>query len=173
MKSFWVTYDTGAHLCIFLMKFKMGKGHVPTAIQMEGKTIILQVNNNNIVQIYSVSYQTENQKIKTTFPLMPAYALTFPKAQGQTLNHSIVWLDSPIVAPGRAYIALSRCKTLTNIRFMTSLLSAKVSLVTLSLLMLNFNIICKMSAVIPFIIPALKCSWRIICHISRDDIHYF
>ena len=31
---------------------------------------------------------------------MPAYALTIFTAQGQTIDKCIVWLDSPVLAPG-------------------------------------------------------------------------
>ena len=48
---------------------------------------------------------------------MPAYALTIPKAQGQTLDECIVWLDKSVVAARRAYVALSCCRKLENVHF--------------------------------------------------------
>ena len=96
-------------------------GRCAIVIQIERKTIILQLSNNNIVQIHPVSMKTESNTVKTTMPFMPAYALTIPKAQGQTLEKCIVWLDSKVVAPGGAYVAFSRCKSLKNVHFLTSI----------------------------------------------------
>ena len=58
---------------------------------------------------------------------MPAYALTIPKIQAQTLEQSIVWLDSPVVAPGGAYVALSRSKSKSNILFMIRIMRNQVT----------------------------------------------
>lgn len=68
-------------------------GRLGTVIQMEGNTIFLNLSNNNIVQIHPVSAGNECNVVKTTVPFMPAYALTIPKAQGQTFHECIVWLD--------------------------------------------------------------------------------
>jgi hypothetical protein len=106
-------------------------GRVAHVVQMEGNTVFLNLGNNNVVQVYPVSFPDENGSLKTVLPFMPAYALTIPKAQGQTLNECIVWLDGVMVAPGGAYVALSRCRKLVNIRFMTCILSSQVTPVSL------------------------------------------
>ena len=77
------------------------------------------------------TFPNEDGSLKTAFPFMPAYAPTIPKALGQTLNECIVWLDSPIVAPGGAYVALSHCRKLENIHFLTHILSSPVTPVSL------------------------------------------
>ena len=77
--------------------------------------------------MYPVSFPTDDGTIKTAIPLMPAYALTIPKAQGITVEQCIVWLDSPVVAPGGAYVALSRCRQEDNLRFMVPILSSQVT----------------------------------------------
>ena len=100
-------------------------------LQMEGNAVFLKLGNNNVVQVCPVSFPNEDGSLKTVLPLMPAYALTIPKAQGQTLNESIVWLNGAIVAPGGAYVALSRCRKLENIHFMTRMLSSQVTPVSL------------------------------------------
>ena len=87
-------------------------GRVASVLQMQGKTVFLKLANNSVVQVYPVSFPGDDGVLKTVVPFMPAYALTIPKIQGETLNHCIVWLDSPVIAPGGAYVALSRCKTL-------------------------------------------------------------
>lgn len=105
-------------------------GRVAHVLQMEGNTVFLKLADNNVVQVYPLTLPNEDGSLKTVFPFMPAYALTIPKAQGQTLNECIVWLDSPIVAPGGAYVALSRCRKLENIHFWTHILSSQVTPVT-------------------------------------------
>lgn len=52
------------------------------------------------------------------FPLIPAYAITIHKAQGQTYNRLACDL-SQCFTNGQAYVALSRCKTLDNL-YLTS-----------------------------------------------------
>ena len=106
-------------------------GRVAHVLQMEGNTVFLNLANNNVVQVYPVSFPDEDGSLKTVLPFMPAYALTIPKAQGQTLNECIVWLDGIMVAPGGAYVALSRCRKLENICFMTRILSSQVTPVSL------------------------------------------
>ena len=106
-------------------------GRVAHVLQMEGRTVFLKLANNNIVQVYPVSSPNEDGSLKTVLPFMPAYALTIPKAQGQTLNECIVWLDGCVVAPGGAYVALSRCRKLENVHFMTRVLSSQVTPVSL------------------------------------------
>ena len=83
--------------------------------------------NNDVVQVYPVSFSNDDGSLKTVLPFMPAYALIIPKAQGQTLNKTIVWLDGAIVAPGRAYVALSCCRKLENIHSITQMLSSQVT----------------------------------------------
>ena len=54
-------------------------------------------------------------KFKTAVPLMPAYAITIPKAQRQTLKEAIIWLDSPVGGQGAGFVAWSPCRKLDNI----------------------------------------------------------
>ena len=93
-------------------------GRIATVVQLERNTLFLKLRNGRIVHIHPVSFQNENNTVKTAMPFMPAYALTIPKAQGQTIDKCIVWLDSPVLAPGGGYVALSRNRKLENIRFM-------------------------------------------------------
>ena len=51
-------------------------GWVAHVLQMEGKTVFLKLANNNVVQVYPVSFPNEDGSLKTVLPFMPAYALT-------------------------------------------------------------------------------------------------
>ena len=53
----------------------------------------------------------------TQFPFILAWAVTVHKAQGLTLEHVRIDLGRGMFAPGQAYVALSRCRTLEGISF--------------------------------------------------------
>ena len=51
----------------------------------------------------------------SVLPLTPAYAITFHKAQGLTLDRVYIYTNTSFVSDGAMYVALSRCKTLEGI----------------------------------------------------------
>ncbi|OWZ15113.1 Helitron helicase [Phytophthora megakarya] len=42
------------------------------------------------------------------FPVVPSFAITINKAQGQSIHHVGIYLESPVFAHGQLYVALSR-----------------------------------------------------------------
>jgi energy-coupling factor transporter ATP-binding protein EcfA2 len=50
------------------------------------------------------------------FPLIPAYAMTINKSQGQTLETVGIYLKDIVFSHGQLYVALSRCRNRNNIK---------------------------------------------------------
>jgi ATP-dependent DNA helicase PIF1 len=50
------------------------------------------------------------------FPIIPAFAITINKSQGQTFEHVGICLNEPVFSHGQLYVALSRSKVPRNIK---------------------------------------------------------
>jgi ATP-dependent exoDNAse (exonuclease V) alpha subunit len=57
----------------------------------------------------------------TQYPLRLAWAVTIHKAQGKTFDHAIIDVGRGTFAPGQAYVALSRCRSLQGLVLSTPL----------------------------------------------------
>ncbi|OWZ05694.1 Helitron helicase [Phytophthora megakarya] len=78
-------------------------------------TIVLKSAKGNTVFIPRIIFRTEDDdkefpfKLKRKqFPVVPAFAMTINKAQGQSIHHVGIYLESPVFAHGQSYVALSR-----------------------------------------------------------------
>jgi hypothetical protein len=50
-------------------------------------------------------------------PIIPAYAMTINKAQGQTFDHVGIYLPQPVFSHGQLYVAVTRCRNPNNLKF--------------------------------------------------------
>ena len=103
----------------------------PAVVKMRvNNTVVLTLPHGKTVCVHPVTSpvttrdeggaETDTSRI-TCYPFVPGYALTICKAQGQTLDKCVLWMDSDILGPGSAYVALSRVRTINDIHFMTPL----------------------------------------------------
>ena len=72
-----------------------------------------------MLTIHPLTEKTDDRSYRTFHPCIPAYTCTIAKMQGQTLENIILWFDTCTLPCGTAYVALSRARTLENIKFLT------------------------------------------------------
>ena len=70
-----------------------------------------------IVPILRNWYESKTEHHRIMLPLIPSYAITIHKSQGQTFDKVILNIGDNEFASGLTYTALSRAKKLQNIRF--------------------------------------------------------
>ena len=96
----------------------VSSSHIKVRTEREGRLVNVERARWN----YEISeFNTETNEVETTvvgwyeqYPLMPAWAITVHKSQGQTFDHVILDLKR-CFAEGQAYVALSRCRSLEGI----------------------------------------------------------
>lgn len=81
-------------------------------------TVFLKLPNSNIVAVHLVMQLTETGEKTTYYPIVPAYATTIWKIQGQTLRKVVIRLDCPYVPQGTSYVVLSKLRKLEDLSFM-------------------------------------------------------
>ncbi len=108
-------------------------GTLGRVAQIEARTVWVQVTEGGVSGTFEVApvtwdkyryeYDPSEDRIiarvvgrYTQLPLMLAWAVTIHKAQGKTLSKVIVDLGQRAFAPGQVYVALSRARSLDDIR---------------------------------------------------------
>lgn len=90
----------------------------PNAIVAE---ILSECNRGAVVFIPKLELESGRSNLAITmkrlqFPVIPAYAMTINKSQGQTLDKVGIYLNDVVFAHGQLYVALSRCRNKQNIK---------------------------------------------------------
>jgi hypothetical protein len=83
--------------------------------------IISQCNCGDIVLIPRVDLAPSDTSLpfilkRRQFPIIPAYAITINKSQGQTFDHVGIDLQTAVFSHGQLYVALSRSRNRDNVR---------------------------------------------------------
>lgn len=85
-------------------------------INLTNSYVIIKDDNNNIFKIDYYKDENSFNKFVKFMPLTLAYAITVHKSQGSTLDYIEIDGSTNNFAPGQFYTAISRAKTLKNIR---------------------------------------------------------
>lgn len=83
--------------------------------------IISEFNNGEKVLIPRIDIKPSDTTLpfvlkRRQFPIIPAYAMTINKSQGQTFDHVEIDLPTPVFTHGQLYVALSRSRNPANIK---------------------------------------------------------
>jgi len=84
-------------------------------------TIMTGVRDGQPVLIPRIIFKTEATDFpfilrRKQFPVIPAFAMTINKSQGQSIRHLGLYLPTPVFAHGQLYVALSRVTARENIK---------------------------------------------------------
>ena len=94
-------------------------GQECTVHTTERNTVLVALPDKRVVALYPVTYAEEDGTTRMVLPLVPAYAFTVCKAQGQTLEALILWFNCDTVPQGTAHVAMTRVKRLQDLLFLT------------------------------------------------------
>jgi len=83
--------------------------------------IVSQCNRGDVVFIPRIDLAPSDVNLpfilkRRQFPIIPAYAMTINKSQGQTFEYVGVHLNDPVFSHGQLYVALSRSKNPSNLK---------------------------------------------------------
>ena len=104
-------------------------GQFINVVAVRNNTIIACTSSGAILNIHPITKKVDDREI-TVYPCLPGYANTICKAQGQTLNKVVLWIDTERTPPGTAYVAFSRVKRLSDLYFLTELFPQQFTPVT-------------------------------------------
>lgn len=93
-------------------------GQVGIVRMMHNNTILCEIGNDKVVFCHPVSVLDGEERCFTVYPFMPGYSVTICKAQGQTMEHVVVWFDVDSVPRGSGYVAISRVKRMCDLQFL-------------------------------------------------------
>ncbi|MCH7878091.1 MAG: AAA family ATPase [candidate division Zixibacteria bacterium] len=123
----WVNGTTG-------MITKLTKDTIHVEIQKSEGSVVHEVNPVKWERVtYEYNYATNRIEAMVAghyrqFPLMLAWAITIHKSQGKTIDKVVIDLGDGAFASGQVYVALSRCPTLSGIRFRRAISKEEVIL---------------------------------------------
>ena len=105
-------------------------GQQATITSSQNNTIILRLPDGQQVFVYPVTHIEDDVPV-TRYPFTPACAQTIIKAQGQNIQHLIIWLDSALVPARTAYVGLSRVRRKSAISLLEPIYAYQLTLVQL------------------------------------------
>lgn len=101
-------------------------GQRAVVISNRRNTVLLGLPNGDTLFTHPISSLDDDGTRQVAYAFTPGYGVTICKSQGATLSKVFLWLDSPQVPLGTAYVGLSRVRRLDDIRFVTRMIYTQV-----------------------------------------------
>ena len=96
-------------------------GQRGTLLHLRGNNLEMELESRRHVFVHPVSVPNPDggHQHLVIYPIVPAYAFTICKAQGQTLHEVVIYFDVDTVPCGSAYVAVTRVRRLSTLFFLT------------------------------------------------------